>query len=502
MCNTSATLSWGGWGAEHVADSTNQPQSPLPSARVPHVALAPAGAMVCCNACPCMLLGATVGRLQRHCEKTWRSTERRFKDVERQLQACAVSLSGHTQHRGLQEKWVEVQGSLGSIFEETQVLARRMDGLDQRMVSCASGAEGLAQHGLSEVRKQLVTLERQVKLSSAAAESAAAAAAASVAGIMLAADADAAALCDGTPESQRRLALKQKRTDSLLENLQRRLAKVEEEFQKVALAEFQQPWMLPGHFQGLCEVLEAVEVRVGELEMAAPQVAASTSLLEVEDEALETTELRGALDSAERRLGTLEGKAAGQLDELTGSLALVRVKVDGLLQRQDAFAERLEAAHVPAIEALRVEVAEQRQRDLHNIEDWIAAVWQHVRAAGDSADEGSPVERGVKGCTAAWVTTVEATMARMDREIRDLWVVAQAPKGHSSTRGHSNRRSALGSSSPGSSFTAVPENTTVLIQKQLTAVADQLEVLDDVIFRVTELEHWTSVVGNKVDRTC
>ncbi|CAL1152555.1 unnamed protein product [Cladocopium goreaui] len=67
------------------------------------------------------------------------------------------------------ERWAEVQGSVSGLLEETQALARRLDGLDERLWARTSGSEASKQRN-RELEQQVQALEQQNRLAAAAAE--------------------------------------------------------------------------------------------------------------------------------------------------------------------------------------------------------------------------------------------------------------------------------------------------------------------------------------------
>merc|ERR1719491_2642329 len=119
---------------------------PLPSARHAKVAshMDPYGES----------MSSMISGLQRQCDGDRRSMERRMEQLDRQFQGFATRLdSEHARDSDWREKWAEVQGSLNGLVEETQALARRVDGLDERLWSRASGVEELSRQGLRDLQQ-------------------------------------------------------------------------------------------------------------------------------------------------------------------------------------------------------------------------------------------------------------------------------------------------------------------------------------------------------------
>jgi len=365
--------------------------------------------------------------------------------------------------RDLRERWADMQGSLNGLLEESQALAKRVDGLEERIWTRSSGAEEAARQSMRELQQHFQALERQNRLTSAAAE-----------------------------DAQRRQSSKQKRTDSLLEDFEWRISKVEEEC-RAGLAADSNICENSESFRELCSEVEALGTQVAALqsERGMPQVP------QVSDEPAElpATLLEPLTSSLERSLAAFEVRTGQQLEELRTSLASVRVKVDGQLQRQNAIADRLETAHVPAIDAIREEFAEQRTRDLSSIEGWIATARQSVDLA--AADTAALTER-MDGI-ARRLSGSEATLRATRKESHNIRVALRAAlSGRCGTVTGSGGSGGVGpgSLSLGSPLEAVPEQTVGLIgasavpaiQEQLSAMADQLDTLDDVVGRVRALE--------------
>jgi len=146
-------------------------------------------------------IAAAVAKLQQQHEAEKRSSERRFQQLERQVQGTLGRLEGDRAREGdTRERWAELQGSLNGLMEENQALGQRVDGLDERIWARTNEAQELARQGVRDLQQQLQAFERQARLAVAAAE-----------------------------ESQRRQAAKQRRTEHLLEDFAWRIAKAEEE---------------------------------------------------------------------------------------------------------------------------------------------------------------------------------------------------------------------------------------------------------------------------------
>eukprot|EP00913_Durusdinium_trenchii_P030526 g28595.t1 len=141
-------------------------------------------------------INAGVTTLQRQCELD----RRRLTQVEKKLDAKTAEADKHDGR----ERWAEVQGSVSGLLEETQALARRLDGLDERLWARTSGSEASKQRN-RDLEQQVQALEQQNRLAAAAAE-----------------------------ELQKRQATKIRRTEHSMEEVMRRMEKLEEELRQRA----------------------------------------------------------------------------------------------------------------------------------------------------------------------------------------------------------------------------------------------------------------------------
>lgn len=412
-------------------------------------------------------LSVVVAGLQRQFDGEKRAVDRRFQQLERQLQGALGRLEGGGEHRegGARERWAELQGSVTGLMEEVQALARRADGIDDRLWSRASGAEELARQGTRELQQQVQSLERQSRLQGAAAE-----------------------------DAQRRQQSRQRRVEKFLEDFEWRLTKMEEDQRPGQEEEGSSAF--EEQMQGVCAEVEALQARMAAVEAlhAKPSDMAGGTSLGPADSRLETSEVsdvRGSVGLLEGRLSSLEAKTSTQLEDLRTTIATVRVKVEGQCQRQGAIAERLEMAHVPTLEALRCEVASERVRDLRAVEDRISELNQKVDRAlqatdatrdGEEADSLNHRTSAVEALTGALGREVQELRSHLRAEIRTLL-------GHGAKFGRSGPRGTAatpGHSWPGGMATAASLEPG--LREQLGAVADRLEALDELADRLGRLE--------------
>jgi len=445
-------------------------------------------------------VGSVVVGLQRQCETERRSVDRRFQQIELELQGAMSRLEG-VERKGdrlwdndYREKFAEIQGSVSGLVDESQALARRLDGMDERLWARTSGTEELARQGARELGQQLQAFERQTRLAAASAE-----------------------------ETQKRQAGRQRRAEHLLEDLAWRLAKAEEEVRRGGergggcdAAGQRDAERAEAHLQTaeirLRELGAEVDVVGARLEAVEARIAAGTAGASAggaggaagggggsggaaADACIEPASAwpRSSVTSVEgleRDLEVLERRMSAQLEELAACVASMRVKVDGQVQRQNSLADRIETAHLPVLE----ELAQAQTRELRAMEGHVAEAGQRAELAIEGlADKVDCLERRVAGGEAAAVVLrreadeLRAALARGARGVR--CVVGPGIAGPGIACAGSCGLGGLAGASAGAAAAAPRQELLApAIQEQLGAVADQLEVLDDLASRVQALE--------------
>jgi len=329
---------------------------------------------------------------------------------------------------------------MNGLIEESQALTRRLDGLDERLWSRSASAEELVRHGTRELQQQVQALERQMRMTGSA-----------------------------TEEAQRRQTATQRRTERVVKDLEWRLARAEQEF--VARPSEASQSLEEGHLQSVLAEVEGLGARLAAVEVRCVATASEgESALDVSD----MPGVRGAVEALERRLVGLESRVP-QLQELCASL---RVKVDGQLQRQSALNERLEAAQTSGLDELRGDVAEQRARQMRETESLIAELKTKVDFVIETADTSGCVEK-VEALTKR-AASMETVGNAIRKETQDLRAAFRLAFGRS------------GLLKGGGSPDGVRPSAVSAMMDQLGAVADHLEVLDDVVGRIAMLEQRVS----------
>eukprot|EP00928_Gymnodinium_smaydae_P038959 TRINITY_DN26737_c0_g3_i1.p1 TRINITY_DN26737_c0_g3~~TRINITY_DN26737_c0_g3_i1.p1 ORF type:complete len:1730 (+),score=510.19 TRINITY_DN26737_c0_g3_i1:209-5398(+) len=295
-------------------------------------------------------VNVVISSLQRQCE----ADRRRIAGLERKVEARLEESARDGENR---ERWAEVQGSVSGLIEETQGLTRRVESLDERLWARTSGSE-LAKQKSRELEQQVQALEQQARITSASVE-----------------------------ETQKRQAAKLRRAEHTIEDLIKRLTKVEEERSRPL------PPPVDGYLQSRVGTLEQhVQELVGETRSLQMQLDEVQHLYDGararEDEAADGDSGFGdALHSLERGHASLEKKVLGHVEDLQSSLATLRVKVDGHCSRVGTLAERLETAHVPALESLRSELLQNHSQHRNEIDGEIMSLKGRTREHHEGHEE-------------------------------------------------------------------------------------------------------------------
>lgn len=292
--------------------------------------------------------------LQRQSE----TDRRRVTQLERKLEA---RLEDRAHQGDGREKWAEIQGSVTGLIEETQALTRRVEGLDERLWARTSGSE-LAKQRNRELEQQVQSLEQQARLSQSTLE-----------------------------ETHKRQAAKLRRAEHSLEEAQRRLAKLEEEVRVKQQNSHPRDGYLEARVGALEHQQERLDNDVRTMQMHIDDgLQGAANMVPQDDGVMDeagTTGLEDAIQATERGLGALEKKVSSQVEDLAASLASMRVKVDGQLQRVGTLAERIESAHEPALDSMRAELAQARQQDRREVDHELASLRNRFQEATEGTDE-------------------------------------------------------------------------------------------------------------------
>mmetsp|Transcript_20591 Transcript_20591/g.57246 ORF Transcript_20591/g.57246 Transcript_20591/m.57246 type:complete len:971 (-) Transcript_20591:71-2983(-) len=413
-----------------------------------------------------------VAGLQRQVESERRVMERRFQHLERQMQAAVCRIDNDRIRDEGREKWAEFQGSLNGLIDEAQALARRVDGLDERVWTRTNGAEEVARQGLRELQQQLQASERQGRLAQATAE-----------------------------ETQRRQAAKQRRTEHMLEDFAWRLAQAEEQATKGDKTDPQLERRLEATLETserrareyraemdtLIRRLEAFEAQAAEDR----QGNATVRLSGVEEEMSVVPDAMGTL---ERDLGQLQRTVSTQLEELAEGMAAMRVKLDSQSERLNSFATRLETVHVPAVEAVRSDLSEEHARHFREIEGRMAELIKKVEFTCQTMDSEGLVESVER--LECRMSASETQAAAQRREMQEI----QAEFRKASERVQSSRadgRPATTTEKPDEQPRFVTTDAVRELQEHLTMLASQLEAVDELATTVSRLDTRVSLIEKR-----
>lgn len=135
---------------------------------------------------------------QRKRDTDRRLNDRRLQQLEQKVESVFDDRARDTDSR---KKWAEVQGSVNGLIEEVQNVARRVDGLETGLRARTSGLEAIKQRS-HELEQQVQNLEQHSRLAESSQE-----------------------------ENQKRQWTKLARTERVLEEHARRLAKAEDSMQ-------------------------------------------------------------------------------------------------------------------------------------------------------------------------------------------------------------------------------------------------------------------------------
>eukprot|EP00929_Paragymnodinium_shiwhaense_P019632 TRINITY_DN13320_c0_g1_i2.p1 TRINITY_DN13320_c0_g1~~TRINITY_DN13320_c0_g1_i2.p1 ORF type:complete len:1691 (+),score=429.72 TRINITY_DN13320_c0_g1_i2:72-5144(+) len=302
-------------------------------------------------------VNVVISGLQRQCE----ADRRRLAQLERKVEARIEERAREGDGR---QNIAEIQGSVHGLVEETQALTRRIEGLDERLWARTSGNEAAKQQQRA-LEQQIQGLEQQLRLATASSE-----------------------------ETQKRHATKMRRAEHELQELVRRLNNTEEELRlrphqqaqraaesyaeaRIAALEQQQE-----QFDAELRTLQMQMDECG-LQTGAPDVSSMAQTMTAQHE----DALQDAIQSSRRDLAAIEKKLCAQVEEMALSLASLRVKVDGQLQRTSTLADRLEKAHEPGVESLRLEITQIRAQDRRELDGEVVTLKSRLDAASESQDE-------------------------------------------------------------------------------------------------------------------
>eukprot|EP00927_Polykrikos_kofoidii_P083672 TRINITY_DN8625_c0_g1_i1.p1 TRINITY_DN8625_c0_g1~~TRINITY_DN8625_c0_g1_i1.p1 ORF type:complete len:1155 (+),score=248.23 TRINITY_DN8625_c0_g1_i1:95-3559(+) len=352
-------------------------------------------------------LNAAINQLQDRTDGDSRRLEKLERKVSSQLEELRAAHASHGSSSaagGGRESVAEVHGVVSGLMDEMKVLTSRVESLDERLWARTGGVEAEKKRS-RELEQQVQVLEHQGRLAASSAE-----------------------------ETQRRQVARLKRVESNVEESLRRVMALEEDLRHG----------IGGGAGGVARRghdIAALEGRILVLENQ--QQKNEADLLnfqaQVEEElhrqgqpispescgspgrvgSCDLDELEHIVSTAvsritEQRLVELERRTSTQVQDMASSLATMRVKLDGQVQRAATLAERLETAHGPAVEAMRDELGQARTQDWNRVENELAKLRGCMR---EVVEEVAAEEGHVDACARESIQNHQAEMSGQLREL-------------------------------------------------------------------------------------
>lgn len=284
-----------------------------------------------------------IANLQCQCETDRRTTERQLKQFERRLQ---VAQDEHSRDREGYQKHSELQGCVNGLLEEVQSLTRRIDGLDERLLSKTTSIEDFIRRSSQKLEQQATAVDHKAQLSTAACE-----------------------------EMQKRQTAKARRVEHAMEDIGTRLTKLEDS----------QSGSGSSHMESILASLQQrqvmMESEIQSLHAIIAETPAETSY------SLTDHPHEDAIRIIESNVADLVQKTSSQHAESQKELASLRVKVSSQMQRVESLVERTESVHGPAIDAVRAEIFESQAHSKRELENSVDAFRKMVEMSKQAQDE-------------------------------------------------------------------------------------------------------------------
>jgi len=303
--------------------------------------------------------GTVTGLLQQ-----WDLERRRIVQMERKLDSVFEDKARESDGR---EKLAEVHGSVTGLLEEVQAQARRIDGLEERLWTRTSGAEMVKQRG-KEMEQQVQVLEQQGRLAAAA-----------------------------TEEALRRQAVKLCRAEKTIEDVTRRCSAVEEELHTNQSTAYHQDDALVSRLEALEHYHSQLSTDLQTLQVTVYNPVAWPGVTSSAEESSQAAvNMDSALKVMERTNAAFEKKLSTQMEELSFTMAALKVKVEGQLNRLNTLAERMEFVHEPAVESMREELMQARATDRREIDTEITTLRSKLQEVTNAMEDTTSGVRGLQ----------------------------------------------------------------------------------------------------------
>jgi len=321
-------------------------------------------------------LSVAVAELHRQAEAERKSVCRQLHHLERRFQD---QLSEPVMKR---ERWADLQGSVNGLLEEVTAMGKRIESLDERLRDRTGKCEELTRQKARDLEQQMYAQDSKAQLTLSTSE-----------------------------EHMKRQSAKVKKVVGLVEEHTRRLDVLEATLRtgsaqstmlyapnsgiETRLHELEQRQSgLEDDFRGIATVaLEAQNKAVARSIELTPGRPEGVENGRLHDDALDRRALTAGEPSdnfsltVQRDMAALEKRLTAQLDEHATTIARLRVRSEAQDQRLTAATERVENIMDSPLEALRLELQQLRQQDMHEIEVRIKDVMRRIQLVDDASEE-------------------------------------------------------------------------------------------------------------------
>jgi len=310
-------------------------------------------------------LNVVVGELQRQVDSERRTVHRQLQQLERRFQDHIATPAV------ARERWADLQGKVDGMLEEMSALARRVEGLDEKLRLRIGGCEETLRQRTQKLEQQLHEQEHKALLAASTNE-----------------------------EIQKRQAAKLRKVGQALEDSVRRMDTVEELARRPdigtssaaerhralesRLAEHEQRYLLFEDEVRHHPIMSgAVKLQSTQAENGEPGSIARRGLAYDTNDDDEDPALR----TLERDLAALAERHDKMLDEHGAELAKLRVRTDGQEQRLNSAADRVETAIAPLRSGILSELAQLREHDKQEIEGKVENLGRRVQTVTETSEE-------------------------------------------------------------------------------------------------------------------
>eukprot|EP00419_Tripos_fusus_P040819 CAMPEP_0172787966 /NCGR_PEP_ID=MMETSP1074-20121228/206711_1 /TAXON_ID=2916 /ORGANISM="Ceratium fusus, Strain PA161109" /LENGTH=1772 /DNA_ID=CAMNT_0013624987 /DNA_START=12 /DNA_END=5330 /DNA_ORIENTATION=- len=292
-----------------------------------------------------------VAEMQRQVESDRRAVHRQLEQLDRRLHDVVAAPSVG------RERWADLQGSVSGLLEEMSALARRVEGLEEKLLLRTSNCEELTRQRTRELEQLLQAQQHKSLLTASTSEEMSKRHTARLRKMGQAVD-DQARRLQALEDAARKPS-----ADSEAVRLEARMADLEGQHSSVA-----------EELRGL--MMSSVRVCSGQHGDTTHHSGSGE-------------DLEAAVRTLERGLDALTRRSSGQLDDHAAALASLRIRTEGQEQRLSAAAERLENVVAPPLEALRAEVTQSREHDRQEAKSQIEHLTRQLQVLAEANEEAT-----------------------------------------------------------------------------------------------------------------